>query len=322
MGYLRIPSREAALRVFLRAIHASLDLANTFLDRNGPHLAAAIAYYALISLIPLTLVLMFILGTFFEGSEGLETRLALAVNTVAPVSQETVRETIEVLARTRTETGILGILGLIWASTTVFSAVRKGLNTVWGVDHSRSFFRARLVDFSLTAGAGILMVVPVGLTAAAGVINEFTAALRTGSTDTDELTSRLLTFVSPFTSLAVFLLIYRYLPNTRVTFREIWPGALMATIVFEVFKGLFLWYTRSYPAYDSVYGPVGALVALLAWIYISANILLAGALVTSRYSASMSRQVEGAGFRVVAGLKAMLAARSATAKSVEKVENE
>ena len=321
LGNLRLPSREASLRVFRRTIHECIDLANTFLDRNGPHLAAAIAYYALVSQIPLTLVLMFILGTFFEGSQGLETRLALAVNTVAPVSQETVRDTIEVLARTRTETGILGFLGLIWASTTVFSAVRKGLNTVWGVSHSRSFFRARLVDFSMTAGAGLLIVVPAGLTVAAGVISEFAAALRTGSADNDLLASRLLTFVSPFTSLAVFLLIYRYLPSTRVTFREIWPGALTAAVVFEVFKGVFLWYTRSFPVYDTVYGPVGALMALLAWIYISANILLAGALLTSRYSAPTSRQVEGAGYRVVAGFKALLAARSAPAKPVEKVKD-
>ena len=280
------------LRRFWRFILICADITNTYLGINGPFLAAAITYYALFSLIPLTLAIMFILGTFFEGSQTLETRLSLAVNTLMPVSEDTVKETLETLARSRAITGVLGILGLLWVSTTVFGAIRKGVNTVWGITESRRFFHERLIDFAFTAGAGLLMLVPITLTAGMAVLVEAISTLRTGDAGGDWLTDLLLTVLSPFISLMAFLFIYRYLPKTKVTFREIWPGAVMATICFEGWKAVFLWYTRTFPVYDTVYGPVGALVALLTWIYISANILLVGALVTSRYSPYLSRQIE------------------------------
>ena len=285
-----MPIRNILAR-FWRFILICADITNTYLYHSGPHHAAAITYYALFSLIPLTLAIMFILGTF-AGSDALEARLSLAVNSLVPVSEETLDDTLSVLSRTRAVAGVLGLVGLLWVSTTVFGAMRKGVNTLWGIQRPRRFFHEKLLDFAFTAGAGLLMVVPLALTAGVGVLSEFTAALQSGNPDSDWLVQVLLNALSPFISFAVFLFIYRYLPNTEVTFRDIWAGALMATAAFEGWKAVFLWYTRSFPVYDSVYGPVGALVALLTWIYISANILLVGSLVTSRYSAFLSGKVE------------------------------
>ncbi len=307
---------ETMARRFWRFILICADLTNSFLDKNGPHLAAAITYYALFSLIPLTLAIMFILGTFFSGSEGLETRFALAVNTLLPVSDDTVAETLQALARTRTVTGVLGILGLLWVATTVFGAIRKGVNTLWGIRQSRRFFHERLIDISFTAGAGLLMVVPIALTAGLAVLGEFGSTLRTGSAGSDRLENYLSYALSPFISLTVFLFIYRYLPNIKVTFREVWPGALMTTMAFEGWKGVFLWYNHTFPIYDTVYGPVGALVALLTWIYISANILLVGALVTSRYSAYLSTKVEEKAQQLLIGLRKLWAGRTSSTKSL------
>ena len=280
------------LKRFWRFILICADITNTFLDKNGPSLAAAISYYALLSLLPLTLAIMFMLGTFFQGSETLEARFSLALNALMPVSQETVSETLQALARTKAVTGLLGVIGLLWISTTVFGAIRKGVNTLWGIRQSRRFFHEKLIDIAFTTGAGLALVLLITLTAGVGVLLEFMSTLRTGTAGSASLTNILLHILSPFISLTVFLVIYRYLPNTKVTFREIWVGVLMTTVAFEGWKAVFLWYTRTFPVYDTVYGPVGALVALLTWIYISANIMLVGALVTSRYSAFLSRAVE------------------------------
>ena len=297
------PVLDTMARRFWRFILICADITNSFLDKNGPQLAAAITYYALFSLIPLTLAIMFILGTIYRGSEGLETRLSLAVNTLLPVSNDTVADTLQAMARTRAVAGVLGILGLLWVSTTVFGAIRKSVNTLWGIRQSRRFFHERLIDISFAAGAGLLMWVPIALTAGLAVLGEFTSTLRTGSAGSFRLEDILSYALSPFISLTVFLFIYRYLPNTRVTFREVWPGALMATMAFEAWKGVFLWYNHTFPIYDTVYGPVGALVALLTWIYISANILLVGAVVTSKYSAYLSRKVEEKGKQLLVGLR-------------------
>ena len=313
---------ESALRHFWRFILICADITNTFLSKSGPHHAAAITYYALFSMVPLTLAIMFILGTFVRGSEGLEARLSLAVNTLVPVSEDTLDDTLQVLGRTRAVTGILGVVGLLWVSTTVFGAIRKGVNSLWGIEAPRRFFHEKAIDFSFTAGAGLLLVVPIALTAGVAVLAEFTSTLGTGSPDNRWLTALLFNVLSPFISLTVFLFIYRYLPNKRITFREIWPGALMATSAFEGWKAVFLWYTGAFPVYETVYGPVGALVALLTWIYISANILLVGALVTSRYSAYLSRKAEGMGQRVLTVLRHPQSALLESPNTVETGEDD
>ena len=320
--HLHLPFLGSALRAFWRFILICAGITNSYLRKSGPHHSAAITYYALFSLIPLTLAIMFILGTFVEGSESLEARLSLAVNTLVPVSGETVADTLDVLGRTRAVSGVLGLIGLLWVSTTVFGAIRKGVNAIWGIEQSRRFFHEKFIDFCFAAGAGLVMVVPIGLTAGVGVLTEFIATLRTGSTDSDWLVQLILTVLSPFLSFIVFMFIYRYLPNTKVTFRMIWPGALMATAAFEGWKAVFLWYTRSFPVYDTVYGPVGALVALLSWIYISANVLLVGALVTSEYSAYLSRKVEEMVLWVVSAPRNLPSPRPRPTGTADSVEND
>ena len=114
--------------------------------------------------------------------------------------------------------GLVGIPGLLWVSTTVFGAIRKGVNTVWGISQPRRFFHERLIDFTFTAGAGLLMVVPWPSTAGVGVLGDFTSALRTGAVEGDRLTGLLLTVLSPFISLVVLMLIYRFLPTRQCAF--------------------------------------------------------------------------------------------------------
>lgn len=320
--HTHVPFMGTAFRTFWEFIRVCANITNSYLHKSGPHHSAAVTYYALFSLIPLTLAILFILGTFFEGSETLEARLSLAVNTLMPVSSSTVTDTLEVLSRTRAVAGVLGLVGLLWVSTTVFGAIRKGVNALWGIDQSRRFYHEKFIDFCFAAGAGLVMVVPIGLTAGVGVLTEFIATLRTGSTDSDWLVRLILTILSPFLSFTAHMFIYRYLPNTKITFRMVWPGALMATAAFEGWKAVFLWYTRSFPIYDTVYGPVGALLALLSWMYISANILLVGALVTSKYSAYISRKVEEIVLSAITAPMKLLVQRSRPTGKTGHIESE
>ena len=291
------------LKEFWKFILICADLTNDFLAKNGPYLSAGITYYALFSLVPLTLALVAISGFFLGSSEALESRLVLAVNSLVPVSRDTIADNIQVMVRTRAVAGVVGFIGLLWVSTTVFGAIRKGVNTIWGISTPRRFLHERMLDLSFTAGAGLVLLILMGYLAAAGVLGDFFSTLFRGRANGDELANGLLNFVAPILSLIVFMFLYRYLPNTRVTFREVWPGALMATIAFEAAKGVFFWYTRAFPVYNIVYGPIGALLALLTWAYVSSFILLFGALVTSRYSAFLSRSIEEGLQRLLASFK-------------------
>lgn len=87
-----------------------------------------------------------------------------------------------------------------------------------------------------------------------------------------------------------FLLLYRFVPNTQIRFKDIWLGALVGTIAFEVAKNVFAWYVSSFASYSAVYGTLGKLVAFMVWIYISAAILLYGAEMAAEYPRVMAQK--------------------------------
>ena len=82
----------------------------------------------------------------------------------------------------------------------------------------------------------------------------------------------------------IFLMIYRFAPNCKTYWRYIWPGALVAAILLEVSKGLFLWYLDNVAIYNQVYGSVASVIVLLFWIYVSALILILGAEIGAEHS--------------------------------------
>jgi membrane protein len=212
---------------------------------------------------------------------------------------------------TRHITGLIGLVGLLWPATAVFGTIRKSVNFLWGVQKTRPFFHERFIDFALTAATGMLMVTPLAITVGIGFLGEVIEAIYPNTSFRgDEIVGRVFGYLSPLVSFSVFMLLYRYLPNTKVTFREVWPGALLASIAFEVTKYWFLWYARTYPLLDTIYGPLGALVALLGWVWISADILLYGAMATSRYSRYVARRAEETGLQILAGVRRLIAAES------------
>ena len=82
---------------------------------------------------------------------------------------------------------------------------------------------------------------------------------------------------------AVFLLLYRFVPNCKTYWRYVWPGAVVAAILFEASKGAFIWYLADFANYELVYGSVASMMGLLSWAYLSAFILILGAEISSEY---------------------------------------
>ena len=299
------------LRAFWRFVLICADLTNDFLGKNGPHLAAGVTYYFLFSLLPLTLAMTSVIGFLARGTNLEETAIATVITSFLPVAKEDVALNLEVLARTKLVTGLVGILGLMWVSTTVFGGIRKGINAVWGISKPRAYFHERFIDISFTMGAGLLLLAPLAVTVIIAILSGLDTATATADpTFMQNNLRQIVTFFSPLASIAVFMVLYRYLPNTKVTFRDVWPGAVMAAFAFEAAKWSFLWYTSTFPVVDSanvVYGPLGALIALLTWVFVSANILFFGALVTSRYSVYLSRKAEEKSLQFLANFKQLRA---------------
>ena len=275
--------------LFVRFVLFCTDTVNEFLSRNCPHISGAISFYALFSFFPLVLVIISIVG-FVSGSEERQTELALKIADKVPVSTEDVKDIVQDVVSARAITGIVSIVPLLWAASAAFGAVRKGINAAWGIKATRPFLRERMMDFALVLGAGLLLMGALFITPIFTFLKEITDTVAPeADVATDAFWSLLPQLLTPIMSYLTILLLYRFLPNTKVRLSDVWLGALMAAIAFEGAKWGFVWYVKTFPIYNAVYGTVGAIMALLTWVYVSAIILLFGALVTSRYASYPSR---------------------------------
>ena len=275
----------------LRFIMLCLDMVNDFLGKNCQYIAGAIAFYTLFSMFPLVLAVVSIWG-FFSGQEIERAALAEQMAEVVPISSEFIGQTMRGVVSARAITGVVAVVGMIWASSTAFGAIRKGINTAWGVTRTRPFIRERLIDIGLATGAGILMVFLLFVTPMVSSIQNLIQLVFPDVSN--ELISQIVTFgLTPVIAFATFLVLYKYMPYTNVSLRSVWPGALVSSVAFYITNLVFIWYVNTFALYNAVYGAIGAMMALLTWVYVSAIILLFGALATSRFVSYIERFEDG-----------------------------
>jgi len=244
-------------------------------------MAAGVAYYALLSLFPLLLGLISLYGLFLS-SESVQEQLLDFFRDNFPGSIDWIERNIEDVIRLRGVVGALSLVLLLWSGSRLFSAMRLVVNRAWGIQKGRPFHIGKLIDVSMVLGIGVLAFLSLAATTAIQAASPHVGLLATVALNF----GRLLPFLM---NLAIFLIIYKFIPNTKTLWRYVWPGALVAAVVAELAKSLFALYLREFANYDSLYGSLGSVIALLVWVYISALILILGAEFTSEYSRFKNR---------------------------------
>ena len=244
---------------------------------NASDMAGSIAYYGILSIFPLLLGVISILG-FFLPSETVQRQVFQFVEANLPASVDLVEQNISHIIRLRGTVGIASLLGLFWSGSVIFGAIGRVMNRAWDIQKQRPFYIRKLRDITLALATSILFFLSLGFTSFSAMIP--LTELRVMETLT-VLVSRLLGFLIIF---AVFSLIYMFMPNIKTPWRYIWPGALFAAILFETVKSLFIYYLANFASYELVYGSLASVIVLLVWVYLSAYILIIGAEFSSEYS--------------------------------------
>ncbi|MCL0035891.1 YihY/virulence factor BrkB family protein [Dehalococcoidia bacterium] len=263
-----------------------------FLADNCLHLAASISYYLFFCIFPLSLAFISVLG-FISGSPESEARVIEAIGNSLPVSSELITSSIQGVIRSRGTTGAIATIGLLWGGSAVFNVIRKSLNIAWGIKKPRPFFVERAMELAMTLGVGLLLLTSIGITAALSVVRRFNAAvLGIEFLNGAVFWQASLMLLSISLAFVTFLLLYKFVPYTRVQWRDVWGGALLAAVGFEAAKQVFVWYATNFAHHNLIYGPVGTIIALLIWTYISAVIVLFCAKLTSVYSKSRRSAIE------------------------------
>jgi len=266
--------------------HISLirEAVREFFADNCPLLAASIAFYLLFALFPLALVAISVTG-FVLKSTAAQAAVIAGIGNMLPVSGDFIAGTIKGVVNNRGVIGIVAIVVFIIGGMSLFYAVSKALNAAWSIRRPRVFLRERSLNFGMMVGAGLLLLITMLISAGFRTFYQLDIPVLGLRLSDNLLLWHLIMFLTNMIlTFLVFLFLYKFVPNTKVRWRDIWIGALVGAVCFEIIKFFFVWYVGSSGYYNLVYGPIGALIALLVWAYVSAVIFLFCAKLTSAYS--------------------------------------
>ena len=260
---------------------AMLGVALTdFMRDNSPYISAGIAYWTLFSLFPLALAGIAIMGYVFD-SPGEQRRVVEGIIELIPVSEGYLSELVGDVVEARGTLGVFGILGLLWAGTAVFSAVRKGINHAWQVRRPPYFLVERAVDFVMLIGVGVLALAHVLFTTnLLGVSTLSTSLSETSAWIPIRVASEIAAFA--FT-VAAFALLYRFVPHTRVEWSDIWLGVFIGAVLFHSVRMGFSLAVSYFGDLNALYGSLGSVMAFLVWAYFSGIAIVLGARVAYTY---------------------------------------
>ena len=240
------------------------------------------SYFGLLTLFP-ALLLLLTLGSNIPGGAQMLTQLVK----VFPGSAEFLRSTIRSLEHVSTGVIISCVVVVLWAGSWVFSVVERALTRIWAT-MPRTFFHGRALTLGMLGILGLVLLGSVLFTSLVVALQDLAARLPSRVFERWAILAMLgsafwqLTFAvgSILLSVTVFSLVYRFMPNKRVTFRDSLPGAVASGLLWELAKYIFAW-SLHYFHYDQIYGSVGTVVAVLTWSYVSSLILLFGAQLTA-----------------------------------------
>lgn len=264
------------------------DAGVKFVEDKAPRLGAALAFYTLLSLSPLLLVVVGVVGAVF-GEDAARGELVAQIRDV--VGQEGAVAVEQVVAKSANQSGkgllaVVGFVVLFFGASGVFAELQGALNTIWQVPGGKSaggiltMVRERLLSFSLVCVMIFLLLASLVVSAVLSAVNDRVAGWMPGMT----VVAEVLNFVITFGMLTLlFAAIFQWLPETDLAWSDVWVGAAATALLFSIGKYLIGLYLGT-AAVGSAYGAAGAFVVLLVWVYYSTQILLFGAELTFVYA--------------------------------------
>jgi membrane protein len=254
--------------------------ASSWSDINAPRLGAALAYYTLLSIAPLLVVCIGIAGLIF-GPKAAQQQIAAQIQNVVGYqggqALQSVLQHADKPAQGITA-AVVGFLTLLFGASGVFGELRDSLNAVWGVKSTSGsglmgMIKYRFISFAMVLGIGFLLLVSLVMSAGIAAAGKFFQAYLPMPEPLLHLTSTLVTFVAVT---VLFALLYKFVPDIHVEWRDVIIGAAVTSLLFSIGKFLIGLYLGK-ASVGSAYGAAGSLVVFIVWVYYSAQIFFMGA---------------------------------------------
>jgi membrane protein len=246
-----------------------------FYDDKGFFLSSGITFNILITLIPFIMLLLAMVGTYLYNDQEVLNHIRDYFRDVAPSFDPKIMKSLTDVIQNRQIVGVLGTVGLVWLSTSVFRSLRIVLNIVFRVEKSRGMLRGIGLDLFMILLTGILLLVSMILSSVVTFVQGYQGLIPVVIGPTIQW---ILKYLLPFfLSVNMFLLIYKIVPNNGVHFKSAFQASLFTGLLWELAKHLFGWYVVHLAKYSIFYGPLTTLVIFVLWVYYSSAILIVGA---------------------------------------------
>jgi membrane protein len=261
-----------------------------------PQLGAALAYYAVFSLAPLMLLLLGLFGFIYGGNQEARAKVLEQLSYfIDPSTLHSVQEIADKAAEPKPGlwSAILGALIALFGASGIFGQLQDALNNIWDVKPKPNqgiwaFIRSRFLSFAMVAGVCFLLLVSLTLEGVLKGLHTFLQEVMPGG----HYVGMAIFYIFDLAIIIfLFAMIFRFLPDAKISWHDVWYGAALTAVLFAIGKFLLGLYLSSGAA-GSAYGAAGSLVTLLLWIFYSAQILLFGAELTRIYADTYGSPVQ------------------------------
>jgi membrane protein len=215
---------------------------------------------------------MALAGLALQSNEAAREQIMNVIVGLLPQGQDDLRKVVAGVIEAKGFATGIGLLALLWSAIGWFQVIDANINEIWGVSKSRSFIKGKLFALAMVVGIGVVAIGSFAATAAIHLVEQFTGAIP-GSVLFWQVVVSLLSIL---TIAAAFFVLYRFSPQRKVYFADIWPAALGTAVLWELTRRILAFYLEKNDMISG-YGPIGAAMALLFWIYVASIIILLGA---------------------------------------------
>jgi membrane protein len=246
--------------------------------------AASIAYYALLSLFPVFLLALSLLGQATADVAHRNAVLSFAL-LYFPAQFEFITNQIDALRTSGLTFSVAGAVALVWGALGVFGAITTAVNYAWGVKQQHGFWKHKLLSFTMLLVAGVILIVALLLVSASGVVGaSWFAVVLARFPGLLILRGFAVHYATTLLFIVVVGFVYYFVPNAEVRFRDVWVGALVTGLLWRGALNVFSWYLRDLTRLTQLNGSIAVVIVFLVWVYTQAVILLYGVEFTAAYA--------------------------------------
>jgi membrane protein len=247
-----------------------------FANHRGPEVASGMAYFAILSLFQV-IVLGVVAFSFLIG-EGEARRVVIGrLDAALPLQPGTIGAVVDSIIASRGGLTLVSLGILLWGGLGFFGALTTGVGRAFATSTRRPFWQDKLISLLLLGASGALALIAVGIGLGTGIAARIVTGLPGGETGSRLALDLVGLLIPILLVLLALLVIYRVVPNRRVTLRQVWPGALIGTLLFTLLRVGFTWYATDVARYESFFGPTSAVISLLVFLYFASIVVLLGA---------------------------------------------